>query len=105
VAVFQTFFGANYSGTWRQYLYCTLDDVYVLPEDIDEDQSCCYLGNPLTVLGLYKQCLKYNAKAVIQDAACSSVGKIFYKYATSKGMPVINIVRSEAQIVILQELG
>lgn len=32
VAVYQTFFSSTFSGTWRQYIYCPLTDVFVLPD-------------------------------------------------------------------------
>lgn len=105
VAVYQTFFSPNFSGTWRQYIYCPVSDVYILPEDSQIDKFWHFVGNPLAACGLYETARKYNAEAVIQDVSCSAVGKMFYRYATHKGMKVINIVRSEKQEETLKELG
>ncbi|CAI2375171.1 unnamed protein product [Moneuplotes crassus] len=105
VAVYQTFFDPGYSGTWRQYLYCKPEEVYVLPSEIDDESECYFMGNPLATYGLYIQSEKHNAKAIIQNAACSSVGKMLIRLCKKNGIPVINIVRSEFQEKCLKELG
>jgi NADPH:quinone reductase-like Zn-dependent oxidoreductase len=102
VAVYQTFFDEQYCGTWRQYIYCPLNQIYVLPET--SSSLTQYLGNPLTVVGLFNLMMKNPPKAIIQDAACSSIAKMVFKYAAKKGIEVINIVRSDKQLGLLKEI-
>lgn len=62
--------------------------------------------NPLTAIGLLKRAHdEYKARAVIQTAAASQLGRMVVRIARDDGIPLINIVRREEHVKILTELG
>jgi NADPH:quinone reductase-like Zn-dependent oxidoreductase len=105
VALFQGLEDEGYEGTYRKYLYINKDRVVEYPSDADYDLIACANGNPLTICGFIDYCHKNNHVSVINDAACSSCGRIFIKAAKEYGIKLINLVRNEEHIKTLEELG
>jgi len=62
--------------------------------------------NPLTAIGMLKRATdELKAQAVIQTAAASQLGRMLVHIAQQDKIPLINIVRKEEQVKILQDLG
>ncbi len=68
------------------------------PDDADFDKICPCFINPVTACGFIDICLKRGDKVMIQDAACSSLGKMVVRLAEKNGIQTINIVRREEQV-------
>lgn len=47
----------------------------------------------------------YNVKVVVQTAAAGAIGKMIDRQFRSKGIFVINVVRKDTQVEILNNLG
>ncbi len=75
------------------------------PDEADYDTICSSFINPLTALYILKLAEKSKARVIIQSAAWSSIGKMVLRLMQSKGIKVINIVRREEQVEILEDLG
>jgi NADPH:quinone reductase len=104
VSFMQKIYDPNFQGTWRQYLYLRKEQAFVFPDDVDFDKIVSCWINPLSVLGIVNFAKKNNHKAIINDAACSALGKILVKYCKKIDLPLINIVRRKEQVEILKEL-
>lgn len=78
----------------------------ILPDKIDFAQGAYILANPLTAKGLFSELIsKSKSKAIIQDTATSSLGKMIIKICVKNGIKIINIVRKEENIKLLEEIG
>lgn len=95
----------DFTGTWRQFVKVPLDTVLQYPDSADYDKICSAFVNPVTVCGFIDKCQKNGHKAIIQDAACSSLGKMLNKFAKKHDIEVINIVRRQEQVDTLTGLG
>jgi NADPH2:quinone reductase len=72
---------------------------------MDIDQGATLLVNPLTAVGLLDEARRRDAKAVIQTAAASQAGRMVITLARSSGMPLVNVVRRQAQVELLRQAG
>lgn len=61
--------------------------------------------NPLTSLGFTETMKAEGHKAIVHTAAASNLGQMLNKICLKDGIPLVNIVRSEAQAAILREIG
>lgn len=69
----------DYQGTYRKYLYIHASKVMIFPDDADYDLIACATANPMTVCGFVDRCQKEGHKTIINDAACSSCGRMLVK--------------------------
>ena len=95
---------AEGDGTWAEYLL-TRPFGCVPLRKLDLDQGAMLLVNPLTVYLMLRQARRAKHRAVIHTAAASSLGKMMVKLAQRYALPLINIVRREAQVTMLKDLG
>ena len=95
----------GYEGTWREYIHIHKRNVVIYPEHAEYNKMAWSFINPQTVCYFWYLVEKNNHRAVIQDAACSSLGKMFMKLCQKENLPIINIVRRDEQVKELLELG
>lgn len=95
----------HYPGLWAEYAVVSAKNCIPLPNHIPFTLGCCFFVNPLTVLMFMEKIKENKHKAVIQTAACSSLGKMFLRLCIQEKVPIINIVRRDEQISVLQEIG
>jgi NADPH2:quinone reductase len=77
-----------------------------LSDDIDLKKAANAWVNPLTALNQLEVAKRHGAKTCISLAATSQLCKQFYRLAVREGIEIINIVRRDEQIKLLQdELG
>ena len=84
----------NFQGTWRQYIVLKQAEVILYPDDLDFDKICSTVVNPFTVWGFIDYYIKGGHKAMIHDAACSSVGKMLVKVWMKYSIPLIILLIS-----------
>ncbi|PZQ23214.1 MAG: NADH oxidase [Sphingopyxis macrogoltabida] len=76
-----------------------------LPEGTDPaDGASCFV-NPLTSLAFTETMRMENHSAIVHTAAASNLGQMLVKICAKDGIPLVNIVRSEAQVAILKGIG
>lgn len=92
-------------GTYAQYRVLKAADCLVLPEGVAPQQAASAFINPLTVLGMVETMRREGHTALVHTAAASSVGQMLNRLCIKEGIPLVNIVRSQAQVAILKELG
>jgi hypothetical protein len=61
--------------------------------------------NPLTALGFVETARSEGHKAIVHTAAASNLGQMLQKICIADGIPLVNIVRSQAQVDILRAIG
>lgn len=95
----------RYEGTWRQYLHVSKKYVMSYPDQTEYEAMSNSFVNPLTACYFLYLAENLHVSTIIQDAACSSIGKMVLKLFQEKGITVINIVRRQEQAAQLEELG
>jgi NADPH:quinone reductase len=76
-----------------------------LPDGIaPEDGASCFV-NPLTSLGFTETMKLEGYKAIVHAAAASNLGQMLVKICKADGIPLINIVRNQAQVDLLKSIG
>ncbi len=77
----------------------------LLPDGTDpKDGASCFV-NPLTSLGFTETMKMEGYKGIIHAAAASNLGQMLVKICKADGIPLINIVRSQAQVDLLKGIG
>ncbi len=80
-------------------------DALVLPEGTPaRDGASCFV-NPLTALSMVEVLRREKHSALVHTAAASNLGQMLVRICEAEGIPLVNIVRSEAQVAILRALG
>jgi NADPH:quinone reductase len=76
-----------------------------LPDGIDpKDGASCFV-NPLTSLAFTEVMRRDGHKAIVHTAAASNLGQMLVRICAQDGIPLVNIVRSEAQEALLRGMG
>jgi NADPH2:quinone reductase len=68
------------------------------------DGASAYI-NPLTALGFMETLRRERHSALVNTAAASNLGQMLVRICLKDGIPLVNIVRSAAQVVRLREIG
>jgi NADPH:quinone reductase len=77
----------------------------VLPDGTDaKDGASCFV-NPLTSLAFTEVMKNEGHSAIVHTAAASNLGQMLVKICAKDGIPLINIVRSDAQVALLRGIG
>lgn len=76
-----------------------------LPEGTDPvDGASCFV-NPLTSLAFAETMRMEGHSAIVHTAAASNLGQMLVKICAKDGIPLVNVVRSDAQVAILKAIG
>jgi NADPH:quinone reductase-like Zn-dependent oxidoreductase len=76
-----------------------------LPDGVTAEQGASAFVNPLTALGFVETMRREGHSAIVHTAAASNLGQMLVRIAQEDGIPLVNIVRSEAQVALLKSLG
>jgi NADPH:quinone reductase-like Zn-dependent oxidoreductase len=92
-------------GTWAEYMLTSAMHTVPLPKSVSLEQGSMMLVNPMTVMAFILMARKENHKAIVNNAAASSLGKMLIRMCQLQKIPLINIVRRENQTEELKALG
>ena len=73
--------------------------------DVSAEQGASAFVNPLTALSFTETMRHHGHKALVHTAAASNLGQMLVKICQADGIPLVNVVRSEAQVAILKGIG
>ena len=76
-----------------------------LPTQFSAEQGAGLFVNPLTALGFVETMKAEGYKGIVHTAAASNLGQMLVKLCAEEGIPLVNIVRSPAQVAILKGIG
>ena len=86
--------------------YAIADAGMCLPlGDVSSEDGASAFVNPMTALGFVETAAMENQKGIIHLAAASNLGQMLVKICQEDGRPLVNIVRSDAQVELLKGLG
>lgn len=90
---------------YAQYRCLPLSGCMVLPDGTaPKDGASCFV-NPLTSLAMTEVMRAEGHTALVHTAAASNLGQMLVKICLKDGIPLINIVRNQAQADLLRGLG
>lgn len=92
-------------GCYTQYRIARARDCLVLPEDVNAEEAASSFVNPMTALGMVGTMRREGYKGLVHTAAASNLGQMLVKLTLAEGVPLVNIVRSQAQALLLRDLG
>jgi NADPH:quinone reductase-like Zn-dependent oxidoreductase len=92
-------------GTWAEYMVTSANFCIPLRKNISLEQGASLVVNPLTAWALMEMTRHGRHRAVIQTAAASALGRMILRLGKRFGIPVINVVRRQEQVDLLQALG
>jgi NADPH:quinone reductase-like Zn-dependent oxidoreductase len=82
-----------------------IGDCMVLPENANAAEGASLFVNPLTALGFTETMRAEGHKAIVHTAAASNLGHMLVRLCLADSIPLVNIVRSEAQAALLRGIG
>ena len=92
-------------GTYAEYRVERAADCLVLPDGIPARAAASAFINPLTALGMVETMRREGHGALVHTAAASSVGQMLNRVCLADAIPLVNIVRSDAQSRLLLDAG
>jgi NADPH:quinone reductase-like Zn-dependent oxidoreductase len=90
---------------YSQYRVVRTADAMILPEGTTPAQGASCFVNPLTALAMVETMRAEGHTALVHTAAASNLGQMLNRICIADGVPLVNIVRSEAQAKILTDIG
>ena len=90
---------------YTQYRKLKARDVVPVPEGTSPRDASAMFVNPLTALSFVETARMEGHKAIVHLAAASNLGQMLVKICAADGVPLVNVVRSEAQVDLLKGLG
>jgi NADPH:quinone reductase-like Zn-dependent oxidoreductase len=77
----------------------------LLPEDAVAAEGAALFVNPLTALGFVETMRAEGHSAIVHTAAASNLGQMLLRICLADGIPLVAIVRGEAQAALLRGQG
>lgn len=72
---------------------------------ITAEQGASAFVNPLTALSFTETMRYHGHSALVHTAAASNLGQMLVRICHADGIPLVNVVRNEAQVAILKGIG
>lgn len=88
-----------------QYRCVPAAQCLVMNEGTSAQAAASCFVNPLTSLSMVETMRMEGHKALVHTAAASNLGQMLVRICKADGVPLVNIVRSESQVKLLQALG
>ena len=99
--VVATFGGMMY----RTYRTVRVADALVLPAGATAREGASLTVNPLTAMAMVGTMRREGYTGLVHTAAASNLGQMLVRLCLVEGVPLVNIVRSQAQADLLKGLG
>lgn len=78
---------------------------FPVDDNVTAEQAASSFVNPMTALGFVETMKLEGYTGIVHAAAASNLGQMLVKICQEDGIPLVNIVRSEAQVKLLKDLG
>ncbi|MTH78131.1 zinc-binding dehydrogenase [Paracoccus aestuariivivens] len=92
-------------GTWAEYFLAPAASLVPLPDAIADEQAAQLIAMPFSALTLLEFLGLQEGDWIVQNAANGAVGKAVAMLGAARGINVVSIVRREATITEMAELG
>ena len=87
------------------YAYAEAGMSMPLADGVSAEQGASSFVNPMTALGFVETMRMEGFTGIVHAAAASNLGQMLVKICQEDNVPLVNIVRSEAQVKLLKDLG
>lgn len=92
-------------GMYSQYRLVPANQCLVMKDGITPAAGASCFVNPLTALGMVETMRHEGHKALVHTAAASNLGQMLLKICLKDGVDLVNIVRKQEQVDLLESLG
>jgi NADPH:quinone reductase len=93
------------SGTWAEYMVTSAQLCMPLSKGVSLEQGAMLLVNPLTAMALFEIAKRGKHRAVVSTAAASTLGGMLLQLGKRYNIPIIHIVRRDAQVDLVRRRG
>jgi NADPH:quinone reductase len=90
---------------YTQYRCMAASMCFAQPDGVTAHQAASSFVNPLTALGMTETMRMEGHTALVHTAAASNLGQMLNRVCLADGIPLVNIVRSAAQVALLRAQG
>ena len=92
-------------GVWAEYAAIAASNCIPVGDALPVESAAAFVVNPFTSYALIQKAHKKRAKAIVQTAGASQVGRGVIALARAAKIETISIVRRDDQVKLLEELG
>ena len=97
--------GVLSGATYTEYCCVPMQACIVHNPGTTAQQAASSFVNPLTALGMVETMRMEGHTALVHTAAASSLGLMLNKICLAEGVPLVNVVRKQEQVEILNAIG
>eukprot|EP01094_Clydonella_sp_ATCC50884_P006324 TRINITY_DN1540_c0_g1_i2.p1 TRINITY_DN1540_c0_g1~~TRINITY_DN1540_c0_g1_i2.p1 ORF type:complete len:396 (+),score=137.99 TRINITY_DN1540_c0_g1_i2:161-1189(+) len=90
---------------WAEYAVVNAMRCVELPDDVSYEEGCGCFVNPLTAIAFLEIAHTLKRKTIVHTAGASALGRMVIRLGKLEGVDVIPVVRKEAQVDELMQLG
>ncbi len=92
-------------GTWAEYMVTSAQSCIPLTKDVSLEQGTMLLVNPLSALAMFEIAQRGKHRALVSTAAASALGGMILRLGKRHNLPIIHVVRRQAQVDWVRGLG
>ena len=85
-------------GIWAEYMVTSAQQCIPLNKGVSFEKGSMLLVNPLSALAILEIAQRGKHRAIVSTAAASALGGMILRLAKRRGLPVIHVVRRQAQV-------
>ena len=93
------------NGTWAEYVVTSAQSCIPLNKNVSFEQGTMLLVNPLTALAILEIAQHGKHRAIVSTAAASALGGMILRLGKRWDIPIIHVVRRQAQVDWVRGLG
>lgn len=90
---------------YAHYRCIKAEQCLLLPDDATPAEGASCFVNPLTALGMVDTMRREGHRALVHTAAASNLGQMLNRICLKDNVPLVNIVRKQAQVDLLKAQG
>src|ERR1051325_5914373 len=92
-------------GSWAEYMVTSAQLCIPLNKNVSLEQGTMLLVNPLSALAMFEIAQRGKHRAMVSTAAASALGGMILRVGKRRNIPIIHVVRRQAQVEWVRGLG
>ena len=92
-------------GTWAEYVVVPARNCFPLSKNLSFEQGAMLIVNPLTAVAFFEIAKQNKHVAIVSNAAAGALGQMVLRLGRRIRVPVIHVVRRDAQVGMLHSMG
>lgn len=90
---------------YATYALADTQMAFAVDDSVTAEQAASSFVNPMTALGFVETMKTEGFTGIVHAAAASNLGQMLVKICQEDNVPLVNVVRSDAQVKLLKDLG